>query len=46
MARAGVRPAPDAALMSAVVLKGAGGFSLRGSALYAVTSALSTRARP
>ena len=45
MARAGVMPAPDAALMSAVVLNGAGGLSWRGSALYAVTSAVSTRAR-
>ena len=42
MARAGVMPAPDAALMSAVVLNGAGGLSWRGSALYAVTSAVST----
>ena len=45
MARAGVMPAPDAALMSAVVLNGAGGLSWRGSALYAVTSAVSTPAR-
>ena len=42
MARAGVMPAPEAALISAVVLNGAGGLSWRGSALYAVTSAVST----
>ena len=33
MARAGDTPAPEAALMSAVVLNGAGGLSWRGSAL-------------
>ena len=32
MARAGVMPAPDDALMSAVVLNGAGGLSWRGLA--------------
>ena len=33
MARAGETPAPEAALMSAVVLNGVGGATLRGCAL-------------